>query len=590
MINWKEPGEVKKAYNTFFNDTMQVKLRSRWKGDFELYRMKPYDAGRGYYSYTHNYPRVYADKALSIITQSRLLVRLPMEILKAEERKQAGENERLIYGCHILNDERLRKKGAPNLRAQMAWHVCLRGGFLLLSYVYKNENGETVPMTEVYDMYNSAWSIGKDGVEWAIFTRNISKGEAKDRYGIETGASEVTVYSVWTGEEYGVVVGDKFVNEEGEMAPHGLDYCPVGVFYAGEMPETRHQGYNYTNVHRGESIFHSMRTVAPAIDKTMSDLLTLVRRAVKPPIGVWSAGAERTVEADIYQVTKGGVTQLDSAANEDVRPLITPSMPVDFIPLIQHMNTEEQHAGFPYTVFGELGFRLSGFAINQLQASIMTVVAPYIDAIESAYEWDSREKLKQFGSGKFPAVKVRGRTSKNEPFGYPEARKIKYKDIKEDWFPEVTLVPVLPKDDAQRYLLARTAREDQGQGPLLSDQTILDDVIGVEDPELEDEKKAREWAARRPINQLYRAFTAALMDGRPDIARNVLAELQMMVQGVEQGAPTGAGQGAPSGLEEEAMEAPGTGVPSGETGAPSLAAPSEMQGGMPGGARMARGR
>ena len=90
-MNFLEVGAVKKAYNDFQNDTLQTKLRARWNEDFHLWRLKPYDAGQGYYSYTHNYPRVFADKAISMLTQSKLVIRLPIETLGQEEREQEGE-------------------------------------------------------------------------------------------------------------------------------------------------------------------------------------------------------------------------------------------------------------------------------------------------------------------------------------------------------------------------------------------------------------------------------------------------------------------------------------------------------------------
>jgi len=574
-----QPSQIVSASKKFWSNMTAVRLRERWNRDFDLYRLKEYDPGSGYYSYTHNYPRVFADKAISIVSQSKLIVRIPIDLETEEERRISSNIERFLYGSFTLNDERMTLMGMPTLKNQMAWLACLRGRFFVLVYVHKNERGETVPLVNAWDAYNVAYGMGRNGLKWACRVRKATKEEIKDLYDI-TVAKETDVYDYWDEEVNAVVVGNQWGKKPEK---HGLDYCPVYLVIAGEMPSTHHQSYEFTEIHRGESIFHGLRNIVPAINKTTSDLLTIVRRGVKPPLGYWSAGGEKMLEQDIYQVEKAGVIPLDSTTNETIKPIITPAMPQDMSQLLKFMTGDEQRAGFPYTVFGELNFRLSGFAINTLQTSISTVVAPYLEAVENAYRIASIELPKQYSAGGFEPIKVRGRTSRNEVFGLPKPMLIRPSDIAGDWHPEVRLEAILPKDDAQRYLLAKAARE--GEIPLLSDQTIRDQILGVEDPDLESDRVAREWADNLLINRLYKAFLAALDDGRTDLARNLLTELRRLLgqgQVAQPRRPQSQSMGA---LEQFTAENSGMGMPpESMEGMPPEVLPPESMGGAPGGA------
>ena len=52
-------------------------LRSRMDTDHNLYRLKPYDAGDGYQSYTSNEPQTYADKIISWMSSADRVIRIP---------------------------------------------------------------------------------------------------------------------------------------------------------------------------------------------------------------------------------------------------------------------------------------------------------------------------------------------------------------------------------------------------------------------------------------------------------------------------------------------------------------------------------
>lgn len=257
--------------------------------------------------------------------------------------------------------------------------------------------------------------------------------------------------------------------------------------------------------------------------------------------------------------------------------------------MVQILSGELQRGGLPHTSFGELGFRLSGFAINQLQSSIETTFLPVKETLNRAYKIAAMQLTTQFAdqkTGSFPPIKIRGRTSRGEVFGVPETITVSPSDIKGDWHPEVRLDAVLPKDDAQRYYLANLAR--QGETPLLSLRTIRDKLLEVEDPDLEQELLDEEWAAQLPITRLFNALKRAIFDDDLMGAQNIIAQLEMLQAGTKTGSG-GAGVTVPEGgLAEMAGGMEGVGMPSGETGLPSSILPSESLGGLPGGAAGAK--
>jgi len=572
------PEKVKKAVQNFQQDTVFMKLRERWKNDFNLYRLEEYKAAKGYFAYTTNAPLVLAKKGLSLLTQSKLQISVPSDAMYKVDRTTASNMERFIYGSLYLNDDRRLKMSLGRLKNALAWFLSIRGSVFIKIYLNKNDKGETVPEIDVFDPYNVAYAPGRNGNLWVVNTRTLSQDEAKAYYGVETKKKSVFLYDCWDEKEHYIDVDDKrVVNPES----HGLDYCPVFYLRAGDMPYVQQENYQYTNTHTGESIFDADRRIFPILNKVISDMITVVARGVKTPLAEWTHDGEPRVDSDIYQVEKAGVITIQ--VGEDIKPILQPTMPADAMNLLQFLSGEYQRGGFSHVSLGELGFRLSGFAINQLQSAIDTVVAPYSSAMEDAYRLIAATLPKQYATGKYKPLPVRGRTSKGEPFGYPEAQIIKPSEIKGDWILEVSVTPSLPKDDAQKYQLAQLAGQPDAYGqPLLSRQS-RQEIVGVEDTDLEENKIDAEWAASLEVNRLKAMFDAQMERGDLENAELTLAQLQIALQALQQ-----AGQPKPQrqptqGMQQASMESPGVGLPAGPTGMPTEVLPSEVMGGMPGG-------
>ena len=531
--------EIQSAVSSFRTNTNWLKLKSRWQSDFSLYRLAPYNAGAGYYSYTSNSPRIIADKAISILESSKLIVRIPEELLTEEEKEIANDCERFIYGALNQNDEEsfyIPEK--RTLRQLKAWYAVVRGGFAERIYVHKDEDGETKPEIAVWDIYNTAYGTDDKGIAWAAHTYKISAHQAQETWKISSGTQDVECIDFWDREKNVFIVQ----GQEQYRNKHDKGYCPVFLFLVGSTPIVWQEDYQYTDTIVGESIFAPNRNIFPVLNKGLSDLLTLVRRGVKTPMGYWSADGKKTIKQDIFQVEKAAVVPFKQG--EVFQPLMTQTMPANSQELLGIVAGEIQRGSWPHTAYGDVATRLSGYAINQLNAAMTTVIEPFIATVEHSYLIDALELLKQYANSALPAVKVRGRNSKNQKFGYPQAYEISPKRVKGDWHPEIELAPEFPTDEPMKVELARMLREGNQFGiPLLSDQTIRSEILGRLDPDLDDDIIDREWSDAQLINRMYDAYMQFVMEGNQMKAINTLAALRLaMAQGMPQPsgrAPTG---------------------------------------------------
>ncbi len=580
------PEKIRHAINTFRADSSWNQLRYRWDKDFDIYRLKPYDAGRGYFSYTSNIGRLLADKIITLLTDSRLIVSVPDELLPEAERLKANNVERLLYGAFNLNDERMiATPDNPSLKEQTAWFTVIRGAAAWCIYTYKNEEGETEIDITPWDIYNTSYGVAGDKMLWAARTYKISYQEAKALYNATSATSQdVEITEYWDSEKYGTILNAQWA--EGSPHTHDCGHCPVFIVRVGATPIVSQENYTFAPIHVGESVFSNNRDLLPVLNKVLSNYVTVVQRGVKTPLGIWSADGRTTIDEDIWQSEKAASVAFSSDVK--VAPLLQPTMPADAAALLNLVLGDIQRGGLPHSAWGMVADRTSGYALNQINAAMMTIGVPFVQALEKMYRLACLEIISQYSKKNVPAIKVRGRTGKDAPFGYPFAETIERETIKGDWHPEIRVVPVLPKDDAQKAQLANMYR--QGDIPLLSTDTIRGEILEIPDPDLEREKVDREWAESLIINRLWKAYVATLREGDRDAANNILAELRRLMGG-QQRQGTGYGQniiaqpGTKRGLEMAGTPGSGAEVP---TNVPSSTLPPESLGGMPPGAMNAR--
>ena len=307
----------------------------------------------------------------------------------------------------------------------------------------------------------------------------------------------------------------------------------------------------------------------------MSTMLELTARSRKQGLKITSRDGTKTLEEDPY---KEG-TEISLAQGEDIEPLGLLEVARETGAFMGMVSGEMQRGSIPHSVYGELQFQLSGFAINTLKQGVETVLSPRIISLQRAYTQISNLLCDQYSSGAFTAMELSGRDNNRMYF----SETITPERVKEGGTVEITVVPRLPQDDMSKYSMAQIARE--GPTPLMPDLWIRDNILGIQDAD-QTEDSIKEQIAERTLPEagLWSLYQASVKQGRDDLAQFYLGELTLMMVSKARmiaetlgGAPPGPSPGAQPPVPP-GVPPPG---PQGPPGVPPQVAPPAMMNGMP---------
>ena len=376
-------------------------LRDRMEKDHGIYRLEPYDAGDGYRSFTSNEPQVMADKIVSWLTSAEMVVRIPFSGNKRDQRDTNNQKERFLTGIIRAADDNLMQRLLPSLRSQLAWYLTVRGWYAGRAMLVKNEKEETRVDITPWDPLNTYWGEGSDGLEWACYRVRKSPSDVRRQYNVrnfgmnEDREESVYVYDFYDKEDNYVVMEDRILKKR---TRHGYDGVPCFVGMVGSAPLI--QSYEVGTdaiAHYGESVFKHNRDNFDNNNFMMSTMLELTARSRKQGLKVKSRDGTKTLDEDPYQ--EG--TEIALGQGEDIEPLGMLEMAKESGAFMGLVSSEIQRGGLPYSIYGELQFQLSGYAINTLRQGIETVLSPRIDALEKAYRSIFTIISEQYASGRF---------------------------------------------------------------------------------------------------------------------------------------------------------------------------------------------
>ena len=266
----------------------------------------------------------------------------------------------------------------------------------------------------------------------------------------------------------------------------------------------------------GESVFKSSRDVYEKNNFMMSIMLELTARARRQGLKIKSRDGSKTLDEDPY---KEG-TEISLAQGEDVEPLGLLEMSRETQGFMGVLTGDMQRGTLPHSIYGDLQFQLSGFAINTLRQGIDSVLQPRMEALEDAYMKMCMLLCDQYMSGNFRPMELSGRDMNRAYFSEiitPESIEIA-KDI------EISFVGQLPQDDMSKMSMAQIARE--GPNPLLPDIFIRDKILGLQDTDTIDNAiKEQEATELLPEAKLFTLMQSAEERGREDLAQLYLGEL-----------------------------------------------------------------
>jgi hypothetical protein len=576
-----DPDEIMHAVKRHEDETES--LRERMEEDYDIYRLTPFDAGDGYQDYTSNSPQTYADKIIGWMASHRLIVRVPHRGDALQEREQNDNKERFLIGLLRAVDEELTMNQLePRLQQTLSSMICLRGWFAGRALIAKDEDDDsTYVSVQPWDPMHTYWSMGKRGLDWACYKTRRTLQEIRaeypdyeldewtvgnqnpDEFGLD-------VYDYYDREQNCVVIQGKFAKKPQE---HGADRVPVFLGMVGAMPRLQGRFNGRLDpdmmVDYGESLFKSNRELYKKHNFTMSVMMDMVARAQKQTVLVRSRDGSKSLDEDPYVAG----SEISLAEGENVEPLGLLEVARETSAYMGLVSGEIQRGSLPFSVYGELEFQLSGFAINTLRQGIQTVLEPRLDAMRTCYTQICNLLSDQYASGSFDAIELSGWENNRQWF----SQEITYEMIEGVGAPEIDFVGNLPQDEMTKMSMAQMARE--GPVPLMDDRTIRDEILGLQSAD-EVENQIKEQMAEQilPEAQMWTILKATEERGRPDLAQFYMGQLQeilmqkqmmqqqmmMQMSGGAPGQPPGSspspGAPGPGGLPPSP---PGPGAPAG---------------------------
>tara|TARA_R110000824_G_scaffold45667_1_gene131938 strand:- start:7478 stop:9337 length:1860 start_codon:yes stop_codon:yes gene_type:complete len=589
----RKPEEIVDLVESHYDSTEP--LRQRMQDDHALYRLEPYDAGEGYQSYTSNEPQTYAEKVISWIAGADMTVRIPHNGADMDLREKNDLKERFLIGIEKSANERLCKMMLPELRDQLAWYSAIRGWYAGRALLAKRADGTTYVDITPWDPLHTYWGVGPEGLEWACYKMPKTKDQIFSQYNVkidwETSHTidGIEVYDFYDKEMNTILIynGSKttpMIRVIKKQTQHGAEQVPVFLGPIGANPYVvalSQSTMQDTIADVGESVFRATRELYPKHNLMMSTLLELTARSRRQGLIIRSRDGTKSLDEDPY--LEG--SEISLAQNENVEPLGLLEMAKETGAFMTLVSGEMQRGSLPYSVYGELPFQLSGFAINTLRQGVETVVNKYLRSVEKAYQMIFNLISDQYAGGSFKSMELSGMDRNRTYF----SEEISTDMIKNTGQPVVTLVGQLPQDDMTRYSMAQIARE--GPTPLLSDRAIRDRILALQDADQMEDAINEQMAERMlPEAALWTLLRSAERQGREDLAQFYMGELMTVLMqkrkvAEQQAAPTPP-PGPPPGpmgsplppMDGGPLMEPPMGPPMGPPGLPPEVMPNAMMG------------
>ena len=510
--------------------------RNRMEGDYSLYNLTAYDAGDGYQSYTSNAPKVIADKIISWMNDSKMIVTAPLS-MKLSERIEGDGKEKFIVGAMNMANDRLIARGILPIKNQLSAHIVLRGWYAGRAVLNKKKGKSYVDVSP-FDPLRVVFEEDEDGIIWLAQRTLRSSQTIKHLYNVkveEPTNSEyddeigIPVWDYYDREQHAVLIDGQAPRWGKKPLPHGVEndegdgIAPVFVGPVGIVPWLQgvHSDTNSTSDY-GESVFAANRTLFDEYNFVMSSTKTLVRRGVRQPYIVESPDGTQTLDTDPW---KDG-TEVPLPVGTKILPMPEIKMPTDTPAFQALVSGEIQRGGLSNVHMGELPFAISGYAANVVREGSAHQLEPRLAAMSSAFTQIGELLAAQYASSKFGTLTLTGRLNDlTDQFD----EEIKPETVEEGGRITVKFKPNSGLEDPQRIATAQMLRE--GDNPLAPDDWIWENILEVSDTEqFRAAINAQKGSNADPKAQLMDMIKALLKTGEEHKA---MVYIQLLMRTVE---------------------------------------------------------
>ena len=498
---------------------------------------------------TTNFAKVLARKVSNGVGYAERIIRVLDDADNEEFRDKNNAYERWCVGVLEMADERLQSGGMNStVQGENAWNAVVRGGWIgTRAVLIKDAQGETIPDIVPVDPRNLVYEKGRGEPLWAAIITQRAKQDIRDEYpkfkfGIENNvqhhdddddelARVIDYYWTEDGKRMNCVIID------GQYAKKPTDTFavnfPIVIRLIGNNPGVMNYSLKDTidgtreipgieDV--GDSIFAALRHVIPQVNRLASYRMALTARAVQGTLIVKSRDGTKELDQDAF--SSGAELGLSTDNDEDIGLLPISQLTSDAGQLEGELRLDESNAGLSDPALGRLTSPVSGAALQILSQADNEVVAPFLKAVESMLAGVLDNLGRQYETGRYKDIEVRGKTHTDQPFN----KVIAPDDIKGHNLLSVELRQTQPQDDFALWQAAQVASQvDPSTGTaLVSKQYAATKIAKVQDYDLE--KRRMSGARIRASSAKYELLTqwhAARLSGEPE---EVIQLLEMDIQ------------------------------------------------------------
>ena len=545
---------------------LRQSLRTRMEEDYTRYLLEWKDSrwsGElsqpiGQSTYISSEPRTFADRLVAILSSAKMNPRVPFGGNSGVRREFGQAKERFLIGVLRENDQRLLANMMPKLQPSLSFFIGVRGWYAGRAILIKRPDGPTTVDISPFDPLHTYYGQDGDGLAWVCHVTRRKTKDIENEFGpgsfIETPLRTVAgldadpgvdVYDYYDREINCVVAGGEWLKPPEYHSPSTLKRkmvpCFVGPVGASPLILRDDSGSPSEGIAaQGESVYAGLRHLYDVLNQTLSDRLTLVRRSVRPGSVYKNPGGRKTISGDPFG--EGSNLSIDNL--DSFTPLELQSMVKDTDLLLAQIMGEIQRRSFSHISYGGVDFPLSGYAINSLSQGNELTLHHFLAALTSAYSQIGVILCNQYASGAYQPIKAVGQANRTYFQAEIDPRMVSQSD---DIL--IEFIPKLPKDEPGAYAMAQIARE--GERPLLTDRTILDEILKIQDVDAEEQLKLEQMGDRMaPPVLLMELIKSYQQRGETEKAMFYMQELQAMLLQPQLGAgsPAAGGEGQQQGV------------------------------------------
>jgi len=464
------------------------------------------------------------DKIISYLIEAVMVVRTTFNAKDADSRKSGVAFEKFLRGCVRMANDRLTSLTNPHLQNQISFYIGVRGWFAGKA-IFNKSNEQVQCEIDVWDPMHTTWDIGDMGINWMAHSRYRSASSIYNMYGVDfseqnAGVEEedIEVIEYIDKQIRCVVAHDKYLVKPVEHKitdGFGNPQCPGFLGYVGPSPMVQGKDDKNSSMEFvGESVLGQVRNLIDIHNKSMSDWMTLVRRAVKHPLILRSRDGRLRLMDDPYK--EGTNIQLKEGENIELAPEM--KLVADAAAFVGLVNSDFQQGTLPDVVFGDIKFQLSGHAANILRSGASHQIIHRLEALGDAFYQIGQLLRWQYQSGKYGTIQFTGQMEELKEF-YDE--EVLPEDIKKAGNLSVTFKNSLGLEDPARFSTAQMLRE--GDMPMAPDSYIWDKILDVEDPD----SFKKEILAQQAQFAEPKATAFAMWEGLTDTGQEVEAQFYL---------------------------------------------------------------